>query len=84
MYKITFSKIADKTLRRMPGNLATTIVQKIKRLAVNPSKMHDVKKLTDHPGYRLRVGDWRILYSVNENEMIIHIVAIKTRGKVYK
>ncbi|MBN1294447.1 MAG: type II toxin-antitoxin system RelE/ParE family toxin [Candidatus Latescibacteria bacterium] len=84
MYKITFSKVADKTLRKMPGNFAIIITKKIKQLAVNPKKMHNVKKLTDHPGYRLRIGDWRVLYTLNETEMIIHIVSIKTRGEVYK
>ena len=84
MYKITFSKKADKALRRMPRNTALTIGNKIKELANNPNEMRNVKKLTDHPGYRLRVGDWRIIYTVNDNEILIHIINIKTRGEVYK
>ena len=39
--------------------------------------------LTDHPGYRLRVGDWRIV-SVNDNELLIHVINVKTRGEVDK
>ena len=84
MYKITFSKQADKTLRRMPRNTAKNIIKKIKELAVNPKKVRNVKKLTDHPGYRLRIGDWRVVYSINENEVLIHVVKIKSRGEVYK
>jgi mRNA interferase RelE/StbE len=84
MYKITFSKDADKTLRRMPRNLSLKIVQKIKHLARNPQTMRNVKKLTDHPGYRLRIGDWRIVYTVNDNELFIHVIKIKSRGEVYK
>ena len=84
MYKITFSKNADKALRRMPRNIALNIGKKIKELANNPSGMRNVKKLTNHPGYRLRVGDRRIIYTVNENELLIHIINIKTRGEVYK
>ena len=84
MFTITFSKIADKALRRMPRNIALNIGKKIKELANNPSGMRNVKKLTNHPGYRLRVGDWRIIYTVNENELLIHIINIKTRGEVYK
>ena len=84
MYKITLSKKADKTLRRMPRNIALTIGEKIKELANDPDSMRNVKKLTDHPGYRLRVGDWRIIYTVNENELLIHIINIKTRGEAYK
>ncbi|MFZ5796827.1 MAG: type II toxin-antitoxin system RelE family toxin [Desulfobulbaceae bacterium] len=84
MHKITFSKNADKALRRMPRNIAVTIGKKIKELADNPHSMRNVKKLTNHPGYRLRVGDWRIVYTVNDNELLIHVINIKTRGEVYK
>ncbi len=84
MYKITFSKQADKALRKMPRNLALKLAEKIKKLSKNPEKMTNIKKLTDHPGYRLRVGDWRIVYLLNNNEKIIHIIKIKTRGGVYR
>ncbi len=84
MNKVTFSKQADKTLRRMPRNTAQNVVKKIKELAVNPKRMRNVKKLTDHPGYRLRIGDWRVVYTLNENEILIHVVKIKSRGEIYK
>jgi len=84
MYKITFSKQADKALRRMPRNAAIIIAKKIKELAESPKRMRNVKKLTDHPGYRMRVGDWRVVYTVKEKEVLIHIVKIKSRGEVYK
>ncbi|RJX25421.1 MAG: type II toxin-antitoxin system RelE/ParE family toxin [Desulfurivibrio sp.] len=84
MYKITFSKNADKVLRRMPRNIALPIGKKIKELAGNPHSMRNVKKLTNHPGYRLRVGDWRIVYSVNDNELLIHVINVKIRGEAYK
>ena len=84
MFKITFSKNADKALRRMPRNNAVLIANKIKELASDPKKMRNIKKLTNHPGYRLRAGDWRVVYTINENELLIHVINIKTRGEVYK
>jgi len=84
MYKITFSKDADKALRRMSRNVAQNIANKIKELAGNPYEMRNVKKLSDHPGYRLRVGDWRVVYTINDNELLIHVINVKTRGDVYK
>lgn len=84
MYKITFSKDADKVLRRMPRNTALTIGKKIMELANNPHGMRNVKKLTNHPGYRLRIGDWRVVYTVNDNELIVHVINVKTRGEIYK
>ncbi|MCK5784002.1 MAG: type II toxin-antitoxin system RelE/ParE family toxin [Desulfobacterales bacterium] len=68
----------------MPQNLALKIAKKIKGLANNPHGMRNVKKLTNHPGYRLRVGNWRIVYTVNDDELIIHVINVKTRGEIYK
>jgi mRNA interferase RelE/StbE len=78
MYKITFSKQADKALRKMPRDTAFIITEKIKGLAKNPKKMKNVKKLTDYPGYRMRVGDWWVVYTVKGKEVLIHIVKIKS------
>jgi len=84
MYKITFSKNADKALRRMPRNNALIIAEKIKEFAENSHGMRNVKKLTNHPGYRLRIGDWRVIYTVYDKELLIHVINVKTRGEVYK
>ena len=85
MYEITFSKQADKSLRNMPRNLALRIVKKIKELARNPyKKQKNIKKLSNHPGFRLRIGDWRVVYTVNDDQLLIHIVKVRTRGEVYK
>lgn len=68
----------------MPRNLALKIAKKIKELANDPHGMRNVKRLTNHPGYRFRVGDWRIVYTVNDNEFFVHVINVKTRGEVYK
>ncbi len=84
MHKITFSKQIDKCLRRMPQNMALKIARKIKLLASDPLGMSNVKKLSNHPGYRLRIGDWRIVYIIYDEESSIHIIKVKTRGEAYK
>lgn len=84
MYTITLSKKADKTLRRMPRNIALNIAKKIKQPAQNQHEMANVKKLTDTSGYRLRVGDWRIVCTINDNDLHIHVINVKTRDEVYK
>lgn len=84
MVKIAFSKQAIKMLKKIPVNVSRAIVKKIKELAENPFDYPNVKKLTDFPGYRLRVGDWRIIYTVENKKLIINIINIKSRGEVYK
>src|SRR5258708_9047948 len=62
MYGILFSRDAIKVLRRMPRNTARLIRSKIDGLAQDPyAPNNNVKKLVGRPGYRLRVGDWRVI-----------------------
>jgi len=85
MYKIEYTKEARKALRKMPRNTALLILKKIEELALNPrSKNNNVKELKGVEGYRLRVGDWRILYQIHNNSLQIIIVTIAPRGGVYR
>ena len=85
MYKVKYHKDALKELRKMPRNTSKAITGKIQLLANDPAKLaNNIKKLTDHPGYRLRVGNWRIIYTIHNEELMIHVIRIKPRGKVYK
>lgn len=68
----------------MPRNVAQNIANKIIELAGNPHGMRNVKKITDHPGYRLRVGEWRVVYTINDNELLIHVINVKTREEADK
>jgi mRNA interferase RelE/StbE len=43
-----------------------------------------VKKLTEHPGFRLRVGDWRVVYLLQNDRLVVQIIRIAPRGEVYK
>lgn len=69
---------------RMPRDQALRIRRKIDELARDPYNAPNVKKLTEHPGFRLRVGDWRIVYLLIEERVVIHVVRIAPRGEVYK
>lgn len=84
MYKLEYSKQALRALMRMPANTAVTIRAKLHELAQNPQTARNVKKLTDHPGYRLRVGDWRVLYLLDNGRLIVYVAEIGARGGVYK
>lgn len=84
MWSVEFSRDAVKALMRMPRDQALRIRRKIDELARDPYNAPNVKKLTEHPGFRLRVGDWRIVYLLIEERVVIHVVRIAPRGEVYK
>lgn len=85
MFTIEFSKSARKALKDMPRNTAGLILQKLDALATNPLAPNpNVRKLSSHPGYRLRVGDWRVIYLLHEKALLIAVVRIAPRGEAYR
>lgn len=85
MFGIEYSKSARKALKSMPRNTARLIVEKVEALAANPhAPNNNVKKLRNYPGYRLRVGDLRVVYLLQEQVLLITVVKIAPRGDVYQ
>jgi mRNA interferase RelE/StbE len=85
MYGILFTKGADKALRGMPHELARRIREQLDLIAQDPYAQHNnVTKLQNRPGYRLRVGDWRVIYELENDRLIILVLKIGSRGEVYR
>lgn len=80
--KITISKAANRELNRMPANIAGRIVSKIRQYAEDPgSQANNVTKLQRRDGYRLRVGDWRVIFDVDDDGMTV--LEVGPRGGIY-
>jgi mRNA interferase RelE/StbE len=75
--QIIYASAAAKVLRRLPRNQAERITAAIDRLPEG-----DVKRLQGRRDYRLRVGDWRVIFDITGETMTIQLIA--TRGGVYK
>lgn len=85
MYRIMFTKQADKSLRKMPRNIARRIRKKLSTIADAPYKPHNnVTYLQNRPGYRLRVGDWRVIYEIRNEQLIILVLRVRPRGEAYR
>lgn len=85
VYSIAYSKQAAKSLQRMPRNMAQLIREKLELIAVDPYADHpNAKKLQGREGYRLRVGDWRVIYKMHNEQLIIVVLKIASRGEIYK
>lgn len=66
----------------MPANIARTIQDKIAPYAAEPAKLaNNVTKLQDREGYRLRVGDWRVIF--DDEGHVLAVVAIRPRDSAY-
>ena len=85
MYSVTWLKSATQVLARLPRNLAARIVEKIEEVAAEPyGDNPNVKKLKGREGYRLRAGDWRIIYDLDHGRRRVTVLVVRSRGQVYR
>jgi len=82
-YKVEIKKSAQKEIENLPSVMLKKIVAKIQSLSSEP-RPNGSKKLTSDEKYRLRVGDYRILYSIEDDKLIIFVVKVGHRKSVYK
>ncbi|BAY21085.1 addiction module antitoxin [Calothrix sp. NIES-2100] len=83
-YEVNLSKGALKQINKLPPELRLRIQARINDLAIQP-RPDGVKKLKGKEnGYRIRVGDYRVLYNVFDDAFSITIVRIENRSDVYK
>ncbi len=83
MYQVRIEKQAHKTLRKLPRNQARLIQAKIDELARDPYASQNIKPLKGTTYFRLRVGDWRVIYELDDNQLIVIVLNIGPRGGVY-
>ncbi len=85
MFKVAITKEARRRLRAMPDNLERIISSKIDSLAADPlAPNHNVTALKGGDGFRLRVGNWRVLYTLDTEARTMTIAAILPRGEAYR
>lgn len=83
-YNIVFQPSVQKDLRKLPKPMVARVLKKIKTLSDDPFP-HQVEKLTDAEGlYRIRVGDYRVVYAVDGDKRQITIHYVRHRRDVYR
>ena len=83
-FELQFHRNAAKAFQRLPETVKQRIEEAIETLRINPFIGKDICKLKgDLAGlYRLKVGDYRVIYHVDEERKVITIEAIGTRGEM--
>jgi mRNA interferase RelE/StbE len=83
-YSVEFSKGARKQFIKLPIDVQKRIQTKINDLAIEP-RPNRVKKLEgDDNSYRIRVGEYRVVYEREDDVLIVTIIKVKHRSEVYK
>jgi mRNA interferase RelE/StbE len=85
MYKLIFTNKALKSLKAIPKRDALQILEKLEELSAGPNEARNVKRLQNHPiaVFRLRIGDYRVLFDKEDALRIIEIIDIGHRKQIY-
>ena len=81
MYTVEFSKLAEKKLIKLEGNVQKRIISSLERIRIRPQA--HLKKLVDSPYFSLRVGDYRLILNIQQSELIILVINLGHRKSVY-
>ena len=85
MYKIVFTKQVYKSLRRIPRDVVDRMRKRLDQMAEDPYAQYaNVTRLQNRAGYQLRIGDWRVIYDIREDELVILVLKIGSRGDIYR
>lgn len=85
MYRIVFSARAVRSLSRIERPQSRLIRERIDRLALDPyGAPLDVKRLAGRQGFRLRVGDWRVIYELQDEVRVLAVEDVRHRREAYR
>ena len=83
-YTVTFARSAGKELDALPDEVAKRVLPAIEKLAANPRPAGVVKLQGFKLLWRIRVGDYRVVFSVDEKARVVDVAHIRHRKDVYR
>lgn len=84
-YKVEFTPAAKRDLEDLDKPIQTQVFRRIEKLADDP-RPHGVEKLkaSDDDIYRIRSGNYRILYTINDGRLLVVVIKIGDRKEIYR
>lgn len=83
-YTVIVERQVEKALRRLPKQVLARVDRLLLSLAEEP-RPAGCKKLRGYETlYRLRVGDWRLIYAIEDDELVVLVIEIAPRGEAYR
>lgn len=81
--KLEIVKSAQKELNKIPDEIALRISNKIFEIGDNPYLLGS-EKLEGGKGYRVRIGDYRVIYTIDKENKIVSVTKVRHRKEVYR
>jgi mRNA interferase RelE/StbE len=83
MYQLVIDRFAQKQLEKIPPPHFNRIVKAINGLGSDP-RPPGYKKLSGRPGYRIRIGDYRVIYTIEDKVLSVFVIDIGHRKDIYE
>ena len=83
MYTVLIERYAQKQIMKLDKKIIPVIKASIADLADNP-RPYGYKKLKGEDAYRIRVGDYRVIYEIDDGKIIVTVVSVGHRKDIYK
>lgn len=80
---LRFTRTAEKDLRRLDPPIRGRVLRALDRLAADDRSL-DVRRLTGSEHFRLRVGDWRVIFDYDHDTQTVLIRHVRSRGRAYE
>jgi len=81
-YEIIFTDTSRKQFKKLEKDIQERIIKALERIRIRPEAY--VKKLVGDPGYRLRVGEYRVIIDIKKEKLVILVIKIGHRKNIYK
>ena len=82
VYEIIFSQKAKKQLFKLEKVIQERIISALERIRIRPEAY--VTKLVGDPGYKLRVGDYRVIMDIDKDNLLILVIKVGHRRNIYE
>ena len=82
-YSVLIKRSAEKEVARLPPDARQRVVRRIRALAQDP-RPQGCEKLSARDSYRLRIGSYRIVYTIEDRQLVVQVVRVAHRREVYR
>ena len=84
VYLVEINRSAGREIVALPNNMRVRVLAAVDLLAADP-RPHGVKSIKGHPGqFRIRVGDYRVVYEIKDAVLVVLVVRVGHRREVYR
>jgi len=84
VYEVYIGRTGENDLKRLPTSTFHRIIPHIKALAENPRPANCRKLTGSKNDWRIRIGDYRVLYEIDEKAKVVRIMRVRHRREVYR